>query len=98
MRISPEVEIALSVAASDAARRRHEYMTVEHLLYALLLDEATAAVIRHAGGDPAVIKRAYRQLARNFHPDLHPQASDEERRVLAERFVEVTAAYQTLVA
>src|ERR1700677_1769532 len=57
MRISPEVEIALSVAASDAARRRHEYMTVEHLLYALLLDQATAAVIRHAGGDPAVIKR-----------------------------------------
>ena len=50
------------------------------------------------GADPAVIKRAYRQLARNFHPDLHPQASDEERRVLAERFVEVTAAYQTLVA
>jgi DnaJ-domain-containing protein 1 len=50
------------------------------------------------GADPAVIKRAYRQLARNFHPDLHPQASDEERRALAERFVEVTAAYQTLVA
>jgi ATP-dependent Clp protease ATP-binding subunit ClpA len=57
MRISPEVEIALSVAASDASRRRHEYMTVEHLLYALLLDEATAAVVRHAGGDPAVIKK-----------------------------------------
>jgi ATP-dependent Clp protease ATP-binding subunit ClpA len=57
MRISPEVEIALSVAASDAARRRHEYMTVEHLLYALLLDETTAGVIRHAGGDPAAIKK-----------------------------------------
>ena len=57
MRISPEVEIALSVAASDAARRRHEYMTVEHLLYALLLDETTAGVVRHAGGDPAVIKK-----------------------------------------
>ena len=39
MRISPEVEIALSVAASDAARRRHEYVTIEHLLYALLRPE-----------------------------------------------------------
>jgi ATP-dependent Clp protease ATP-binding subunit ClpA len=57
MRISPEVEIALSVAASDAARRRHEYMTIEHLLYALMLDQATAAVVRHAGGDPAAIQR-----------------------------------------
>jgi ATP-dependent Clp protease ATP-binding subunit ClpA len=57
MRISPEVEIALSVAASDAARRRHEYVTLEHLLYALMLDETTAGVVRHAGGDPAVLKK-----------------------------------------
>jgi ATP-dependent Clp protease ATP-binding subunit ClpA len=57
MRISPEVEIALSVAASDAARRRHEYVTIEHLLYALLLDQTTANVVRHAGGDPSVLKK-----------------------------------------
>ena len=57
MRISPEVEIALSVAASDAARRRHEYVTIEHLLYALLLDETTANVVRHSGGDPSRIKK-----------------------------------------
>jgi ATP-dependent Clp protease ATP-binding subunit ClpA len=56
MRISPEVEIALSLAATEAARRRHEYMTVEHLLYALLFDEATARVVRHAGGDVKALK------------------------------------------
>jgi ATP-dependent Clp protease ATP-binding subunit ClpA len=57
MRISPEVEIALSVAANDAAQRRHEYVTIEHLLYALLLDETTANVVRHSGGDPAALKK-----------------------------------------
>src|ERR1700733_4628859 len=57
MRISPEVEIALSVAANDAARRRHEYVTIEHLLYALLLDETTANVVRHSGGDPQSLKK-----------------------------------------
>ncbi len=50
------------------------------------------------GSDALAIKRAYRQLARNYHPDLHPLASDDERRALAARFVEVTAAYQTLLA
>src|SRR5205823_5967187 len=62
MRISPEVEIALSLAANEAARRRHEYVTLEHLLYALLFDEATAQVVRHAGGDPAVIKKELEQF------------------------------------
>src|ERR1700733_13318083 len=57
MRISPEVEIALSVAASDASRRRHEYVTLEHLLYALMLDDTTAGVLRHAGGDPPALKK-----------------------------------------
>jgi ATP-dependent Clp protease ATP-binding subunit ClpA len=56
MRISPEVEIALQLAATESARRRHEYMTVEHLLYALLFDEGTAKVIRHAGGDVKQLK------------------------------------------
>ncbi len=69
---------------------------------ALSVDPKQAAAFRvlgvPLGSDPTAIKRAYRQLARSYHPDLHPQASDDERRALAERFVAVTAAYQTLVA
>ena len=44
------------------------------------------------------IKRAYRRLARTVHPDLHPGASDDERRDLQRRFVELTDAYRSLVA
>ncbi len=57
MKVSPEVEIAMSVAQNDAARRRHEYFTIEHLLFALLLDDTTASIVRHAGGNPETIKR-----------------------------------------
>src|SRR6185312_9835381 len=57
MRVSPEVEIAFALAQREAARRRHEYVTVEHLLYALLFDEETAGILRHAGGDPALLKK-----------------------------------------
>ena len=58
MRISPEVEIALSLAANEAARRRNELVTLEHLLFALLFDDATALVVKHAGGDVAALKKA----------------------------------------
>ena len=39
------------------------------------------------------IKRAYRQLARKHHPDLHPAA---ERPRAAERFKEINEAYEVL--
>jgi ATP-dependent Clp protease ATP-binding subunit ClpA len=76
MRISPEVEIALNVAANDAARRRHEYVTIEHLLYALLLDDATANVLRHSGGDPTSLKkRLEAYLSEQLEPLSDPPSS-----------------------
>ncbi len=56
MRLSSEVEIALSLAASEAARRHHEFITVEHFLYALLFDESGASIVMHAGADPKVVR------------------------------------------
>jgi molecular chaperone DnaJ len=50
------------------------------------------------GADATEIKRAYRRLARTYHPDLHPEASESERRALAERFSALTDAYRSLVA
>ncbi|HMI89526.1 MAG TPA: Clp protease N-terminal domain-containing protein, partial [Polyangiaceae bacterium] len=57
MRVSPEVEIAFGLAASEAERRRHEFMSIEHLLFALLFDNDCARVIRHSGGDVDAIRR-----------------------------------------
>ena len=66
-------------------------------------DAARATAWRTLGltpgcSDEGEIKRAYRRLVRNYHPDLHPNVSIEERRRLEERFAAVTAAYQALVA
>ena len=48
--------------------------------------------------DAAEIRRAFRRLARELHPDCHPEATSDERRSLALRFAQVAAAYQALVA
>ncbi|HEY2512071.1 MAG TPA: AAA family ATPase, partial [Polyangiaceae bacterium] len=74
MRISPEVEIALSLAANEAGRRRHEYITVEHLLYALLFDDATALIVKHAGGEVPKLKK---ELER-FLDEQIEQLADED--------------------
>lgn len=48
--------------------------------------------------DAAEIRRAFRRLARELHPDKHPEATETERRALAVKFAQVAAAYQALVA
>jgi len=48
--------------------------------------------------DATEIRRAFRRLARELHPDRHPHASEVERRSLALKFAQVAAAYQALVA
>lgn len=42
------------------------------------------------------LKRAYRDLARRTHPDLHPMATREERGELGRRFAAATEAYKRL--
>src|SRR6267378_2411583 len=72
MRVSPEVEIAFGLAASEAERRRHEFMSVEHLLFALLFDADCARVIQNSGGDVDSIRR---KLDRFLDTEV-PQVSD----------------------
>jgi ATP-dependent Clp protease ATP-binding subunit ClpA len=73
MRISPEVEIALALAATEAARRRHEFLTVEHLLYALLFDDETGKAVRAAGGD---VKDLKKKLERFFEERIEALPDD----------------------
>ena len=40
MKLSEELQISVNLSISDAARRRNEFVSVEHLLYALMHDPA----------------------------------------------------------
>jgi ATP-dependent Clp protease ATP-binding subunit ClpA len=62
MKVSAEVEVACSFALREAVTRRHDVMAVEHLLYALLHDEATAKVVRKSGGKVDKLKRALERI------------------------------------
>ncbi|HEX2732941.1 MAG TPA: ATP-dependent Clp protease ATP-binding subunit ClpA [Polyangiaceae bacterium] len=98
MKVSSEVEIACSVAASEASRRGHELMTVEHLLYALLLDKETASYVRKGGGDVDAIKHELERIFEEEIPrvgDDHtgaPTASNGFRRVLQRAAIHVESS------
>ncbi len=96
MKVSAEVEVACSFAATIAARRGHDLMTVEHLLYALLHDEDTAKVIKKSGGDPEKLKTA---LERVFDDEMSasptptvPRPSRGFQRVLQRAAVHVESS------
>jgi ATP-dependent Clp protease ATP-binding subunit ClpA len=49
--LNRELEVTLNLAFKEARVKRHEFMTVEHLLLALLDNEAAASVLRACGAD-----------------------------------------------
>jgi len=67
MIISPELESSLNLAIEEAKKYGHEYLTVEHLLYALLLDPSYVKVIVACGGS---VKQALADLRYYFDNHL----------------------------
>ena len=61
--LSAGLRVCLGLAVDTAKRYRHEYLTVEHLLYALLHDADTREVIFKCGGE---IEELQARLSRFF--------------------------------
>ncbi len=55
--LSKELEITLNLAFKGARSKRHEFMTVEHLLLALIDNEAAADVLRACGANLNVLRQ-----------------------------------------
>ena len=55
--LTRELEETLNRAFNEAVNRRHEFLTLEHILLALLQDKTARDVIRHCGGDIRKLQR-----------------------------------------
>ena len=58
--ISRELQVTLQLAMTEAVNRRHEYVCLEHLLYAMLHDVTTSNVLQHCGADLDALRRKLR--------------------------------------
>ena len=75
--LSEELEVTLGVAVNYARSHRHEIITVEHLLFALLDDSETSKAIRLCGGDIESLKLSLKQYLENEVPLIGEESDDE---------------------
>jgi ATP-dependent Clp protease ATP-binding subunit ClpA len=67
---SQKLEMALVKAVREAKSYRHEFVTVEHLLYGILQDELTNRIIMQCGGS---LENLQKRLKRFFDGELPTQ-------------------------
>ncbi|MDQ3013100.1 MAG: ATP-dependent Clp protease ATP-binding subunit ClpA [Acidobacteriota bacterium] len=86
--ITKELQATLNLAANEAIKRRHEFLTLEHLLFALLKDQTAAEVINNCGGDPDLLRGDLEEFFRDTMTPL-PRGVD--------RYPEQTAAFERVI-
>jgi ATP-dependent Clp protease ATP-binding subunit ClpA len=70
-----ELQLTIQSAVREAMARRHAFLTVEHLLYALIHDDDGARILQHCGAEVPELKAA---LDRFFDRDLDKHPADAE--------------------
>jgi len=81
--LSKTLEKALIIAIREAKNHKHEYVTVEHMLYGLLHDELTSFIITECGGSTQVLKERLEKFFIREIPKLSPTGSGEPAQTIA---------------
>ncbi|WP_111643028.1 ATP-dependent Clp protease ATP-binding subunit ClpA [Marinimicrobium alkaliphilum] len=76
--LSKDLEITLNLAFKGARSKRHEFMTVEHLLLALLDNESAAIVLRACGADLAVLRKELNEFVDSTTPLIPDDDGERE--------------------
>ena len=76
--LNRDLEITLNLAFKDARNKRHEFMTVEHLLLALLDNHSALAVLRACGADLERLRRELTEFIDSTTPLIPRHDSERE--------------------
>src|SRR5690606_4090262 len=91
--ISPELEVTLNLAVSEAARRGHEYVTVEHVLYSLLFNESAKKVLKACGADISSTRDDIENFfAETYPPSGRPAGHMPQPTIAFQRIIQTAAS------
>ena len=88
--LSRELEASLNAVAQEASTKRHEFVTVEHLLLALTNNEEAISVLRQVGADVELLNKDVSK----YIEDTTPILSESE----TERSTQTTLGFQRVVS
>ncbi|HXU74682.1 MAG TPA: ATP-dependent Clp protease ATP-binding subunit ClpA [Polyangia bacterium] len=77
MTISKELESTIQLAFDEARRRRHEFVTLEHVLFALTKDPVAVKVLKAAGADMKKLQKDLEAFFEENMPEL-PEGTERE--------------------
>jgi ATP-dependent Clp protease ATP-binding subunit ClpA len=86
--LTRELEETLSYAVDQAVKHKHEYVTLEHLLYALLEDSSARDILFNCGANLEEIARALEDYFKNTLEKMPPDAK---------HMPELTATFQSTI-
>ena len=98
--LTSELQKTINRAINEAVKRRHEYVTLEHLLDALLEDRTGSEVLRHCNGTIAELKHELEQfMAEGLETlpkgvDCTPEPTAAFERVLERAVLQAQASGQ----
>ena len=75
--LSNELEICLNEAFQSARDERHEFITVEHLLLALLDTEEVVEILKACGADPDRLRRELKEFIEDSTPRVAGDSHEE---------------------
>ena len=97
--LSRELEVTLNLAFKTAREKRHEFMTVEHLLLALLDDASASSVLRACGADLDILRQDLTEFIDSTMPTIPETQLEQEtqpthgfQRVLQRAVFQVNSA------
>lgn len=97
--LSRELEVTLNLAFKNAREKRHEFMTVEHLLLALLDDASASNVLKACGADITILRQDLIEFIDSTMPTIPETQLEQEtqpthgfQRVLQRAVFQVNSA------
>src|SRR5512140_2283656 len=89
--VTKELQLTLQAAVADAKKRRHEYVTLEHLLHAMTRDKIATEILLACGADLELLARELEDYLDRTLESLPNRSQDPEQTAAFQRVLQRAA-------